>query len=163
MCVNSPSMDSADMHGLETILLAVGGRDETNVDTLLKPVREIASPKYSTVIITHIFDTSSHKEAVKQIANTEDGDITPDELVSQMTVTQEIANQLEEGAINYEPRATKGTSGEGIVEIAEDVSADRVIVGGRQRSPAGKAIFGSTAQEVMLNAPCPVTFVRNQD
>lgn len=36
-------MDSADMYGLETILLAVGGRDETNVDTLLKPVREIAS------------------------------------------------------------------------------------------------------------------------
>lgn len=111
-------MDSADMYGLETILLAVGGRDETNVDTLLKPVREIASPEYSTVIITHIFDTNSYKEAVERIANTEDGNVTPNELILQITLTQEIANQLEEGAINYEPCATKGTSGEGIVVAA---------------------------------------------
>lgn len=163
MSTDPPSTRGSDTPGLETILLTVGGRDETNIDALLRPIWETAFPEYSTVIITHIFDTSSYKEAVERIANTDYGNITPDELVSQMAVTQEIASRLEENAIDYESRATTGTNGEGIVEIAKNVNADRIIVGGRQRSPTGKAIFGSTAQEVMLNAPCPITFIRNQD
>ena len=49
----------------------------------------------------------------------------------------------------------------GLAEAGADVAADLVIVGGRRRSPTGKAVFGSTAQEVMLEAPCPVMFVRS--
>ncbi|PSP66736.1 universal stress protein, partial [Halobacteriales archaeon QH_6_68_27] len=48
------------------------------------------------------------------------------------------------------------------VGLAAETDADLVVVGGRKRSPAGKAVFGSTAQEVMLESPCPVTFVRNE-
>jgi nucleotide-binding universal stress UspA family protein len=47
-----------------------------------------------------------------------------------------------------------------VVALAEELDADLVIVGGRTRSPAGKAVFGSTAQEILLESPCPVTFVR---
>ena len=44
--------------------------------------------------------------------------------------------------------------------IADEVDADMIVLGGRGRSPAGKALFGSTTQEVLLGSPCPVTFVR---
>jgi nucleotide-binding universal stress UspA family protein len=44
--------------------------------------------------------------------------------------------------------------------MAAGVDADMVFIQERRRSPAGKAVFGSAAQEVLLNAPCPVTFVR---
>ena len=49
-------------------------------------------------------------------------------------------------------------SGE-IIDYLDDHDIDQVVVGGRRRSPAGKAIFGSTAQKVTLSAPCPVTIV----
>jgi len=52
------------------------------------------------------------------------------------------------------------TAGERIVELVEELDADLVVVGGRKRSPTGKAVFGSVAQEVLLNSPRPVTFVR---
>jgi len=55
-----------------------------------------------------------------------------------------------------------GDRADRIVREAGDWSADLVVVGGRKRSPAGKAVFGSVAQEVMMNAPCPVTFVRDE-
>ena len=50
--------------------------------------------------------------------------------------------------------------GEDIVQFAEENLADLIIVGVRRRSKVGKLIFGSTAQFVILNAPCPVMTVR---
>ena len=155
---------SADTTGLDTVLLGVGGRDDARVDALVDAVREIASPSDTTVIIAHIFDRDSYKDATEQLLDTESReDIEPDELAARMTVTQAVIDRLEMEAIDCEPRATTRTSGEGIVAIAEEVKADRVVIGGRQRSPTGKAIFGSTAQEVMLHASCPVTFVRGSE
>lgn len=147
---------------LDTVLVAVGNRDDTRVDALVEAIREIAPPNDATVIIAHVFDSSSFREAVEQLLEAPSDDVEPDELAGEMTITREIVEQLEADSLDCVPRATMGRSGKGIVSIATDVDADRVVVGGRQRSPAGKAIFGSAAQEVMLHAPCPVTFVRNQ-
>lgn len=51
-------------------------------------------------------------------------------------------------------------AGEDLVRIAEEHQADEVIIGVRRRSKVGKIIFGSTAQFVVLNAPCPVVTVK---
>jgi nucleotide-binding universal stress UspA family protein len=67
---------------------------------------------------------------------------------------------LDEADLDVEIRGAVGKRGEEIVALAEDIDADLVIVGGSKRSPAGKAVFGSTAQKVMLDSPCPVTYVR---
>ena len=51
-------------------------------------------------------------------------------------------------------------AGEDLVQISEEHRADEVIIGVRRRSKVGKIIFGSTAQFVVLNAPCPVITVK---
>ena len=51
-------------------------------------------------------------------------------------------------------------AGEDLVQLAGEHRADKVIVGVRRRSKVGKIIFGSTAQYVVLNAPCPVVTVK---
>ena len=51
-------------------------------------------------------------------------------------------------------------AGEDLVRLAGEHQADEVIVGVRRRSKVGKLIFGSTAQYVVLNAPCPVVTVK---
>ena len=43
-----------------------------------------------------------------------------------------------------------------VIEQAEDVAADYIVIGSRKRSPAGKAILGSVAQKVLLNMSVPV-------
>ena len=47
-----------------------------------------------------------------------------------------------------------------VIGAVEATGTDMLLVGGRRRSPTGKAVFGSTAHRVMMHAPCPVLFVR---
>jgi len=49
---------------------------------------------------------------------------------------------------------------EGVVRAAVERSASLVVVGVRHRSPVGKALLGSVAQRVILDAPCPVLAVK---
>jgi len=50
--------------------------------------------------------------------------------------------------------------GEDIVQFAADNQADEIVVGVRKRSKVGKLMFGSTAQFIILEAPCPVVSVK---
>ena len=47
-----------------------------------------------------------------------------------------------------------------LVNVANDVDAEFIVIGLRRRSPVGKLILGSNAQRVLLDAPCPVLAVK---
>jgi nucleotide-binding universal stress UspA family protein len=49
---------------------------------------------------------------------------------------------------------------EDLVNVAEEVDAEFIVIGLRRRSPVGKLILGSNAQRVLLDAPCPVLAVK---
>jgi nucleotide-binding universal stress UspA family protein len=49
---------------------------------------------------------------------------------------------------------------EDLLKVAEEVSAELIIIGLRRRSPVGKLILGSNAQRILLDAPCPVLAVK---
>jgi nucleotide-binding universal stress UspA family protein len=51
-------------------------------------------------------------------------------------------------------------AGEDMVRIADEKKADEIIIGIQRRSKVGKLLFGSTAQYIIMNAPCPVVTVR---
>ncbi len=50
--------------------------------------------------------------------------------------------------------------GEDLVRFAKDNDIDEIIIGVKRRSKVGKMVFGSTAQYVILEAPCPVVAVK---
>ena len=52
------------------------------------------------------------------------------------------------------------SAGENLVRIAEEKVVDEIYIGIKKRSKVGKLMFGSTAQYVILNAPCPVVTVK---
>ena len=56
---------------------------------------------------------------------------------------------------------TQGLSpGEALVEFAQENEVDEIILGIVKTSKVGKLVFGSTAQYVILKAPCPVVTVK---
>src|SRR5687767_4517383 len=42
-----------------------------------------------------------------------------------------------------------------VVDIADGRDAQLVVIGLRHRSAVGKLLMGSTAMEILMNAPCP--------
>lgn len=52
------------------------------------------------------------------------------------------------------------TAGEQLVKFAEEDRIDQIFLGIIKKSKVGKLLFGSTAQYVILHAPCPVVTVR---
>ena len=50
--------------------------------------------------------------------------------------------------------------GEDLVKFAKDNQVDQIMIGVRRRSKVGKLVFGSTAQYVILESPCPVVAVK---
>lgn len=50
---------------------------------------------------------------------------------------------------------------ESVVTAAGEAGASLIVVGVRHRSPVGKALLGSVAQRVILDAPCPVLAVKS--
>ncbi len=85
---------------------------------------------------------------------------------------QEFEEELEAHVVQlFEGSAIKFTvhllidtiqAGEQIVNFAEQSNADLVVLGLRRRSMVGKVIFGSNAQYIIINAPCPVLTVKRE-
>jgi nucleotide-binding universal stress UspA family protein len=148
---------------METVLLAVGEGDDQRTDRFGDAVRDIAGPAEAEVAVAHVFSDESYDELSGQMDFEPANEASPDLIAKRHATIKELEAELEDADLDVTAygRVTNGHStGESIVELSEEVDADMVIVGGRKRSPTGKALFGSTAQEVMLNADCPVTFVR---
>jgi nucleotide-binding universal stress UspA family protein len=52
------------------------------------------------------------------------------------------------------------SAGEDLVKFAVENGIDMICIGVKKRTKVGKFVFGSTAQYVILEAPCPVVAVK---
>lgn len=75
---------------------------------------------------------------------------------------REIRNQLNGNKTAYETHlvVSSNSTGKNIIWFAEIGDVDEIIIGARKRSKVGKLLLGSTAQYVILNAPCPVISIK---
>lgn len=72
---------------------------------------------------------------------------------------EEAADIFETEGIAYEKRREHADPAETIIDIANEIDADRIVMAGRKRTPVGKVLFGSVTQSVLLNGDIPVTVI----
>ena len=145
---------------IKTVLLAVGPSDGERADALTNIVVDIAGPTGAEVILVHVFTNEELQEIATQLDFENPANASPLEVATRQASIRDITRRLDDANIEFQVTSEIGDHGDRIVDIAHQKDVDLVVVGGRKRSPAGKAVFGSTAQQVMLESPAPVTFVR---
>ncbi len=145
---------------LDTVLLALGPDDRDRIDALADAVVDVAAPARAHVVLAHVFTREEFDQAASRLDFDAPADASAIQVAARHDTVREVARRLDDVGVDYHVTSRIGDHGDRIVGLAEEEDADLVVVGGRKRSPTGKAVFGSAAQQVLLESPCPVTFVR---
>lgn len=85
-----------------------------------------------------------------------------DDAIESEAQLDEVRSTLQAAGVEHEVRQlVRGLDpADDLVNVANEVDADIIVIGLRRRSPVGKLILGSNAQRVLLDAPCPVLAVK---
>jgi nucleotide-binding universal stress UspA family protein len=138
------------------ILLAVDDNRKT-ADSLMSSVMNIIdSIETCEIILVHVFRDADvlQRVSIHQLTSGYD----ENEFEHQIPLSvQEIASELDDTPATVEAKFASGDAPTEITRIAEDRNVNNIHIGGKNTSPAGKAIFGSTTQSVIFNTDIPVT------
>lgn len=90
------------------------------------------------------------------------GDVPEDTFLDAEKILKKAKGRCDAENIDCETRlVVRGmTPGEDLIRFAEEKGINEIIIGTKRKSKLGKLLFGSNAQYIILNAPCPVVTVR---
>jgi nucleotide-binding universal stress UspA family protein len=72
----------------------------------------------------------------------------------------ESARALEEAGLEVETLAREGDPADAILDVAEETSADLILVGNKGMTGAKRFLLGSVPNKVSHHAPCSVMIIR---
>jgi nucleotide-binding universal stress UspA family protein len=112
------------------------------------------------LIALHVVPTEeydAHKKSLKDIPEFSDFSISQEADSAKKFSRRFVKETIEDVDWDcVEPRGRVGDVTEEILAEADRVEPRFLVVSGSRRSPTGKALFGNTTQQLLLNAECPV-------
>lgn len=143
-------------------MVVVAAVDQSkDVQHVLEEGRELADAFDESLHVVHAVDSVAFAEAQREhVSESADGE--------GMLSRQQLAEDRLRGVLGEEDGDAEivgldGDPAESIVEYATEHDARYVVLGGRKRSPVGKALFGSVAQSVVLSLDRPTVIVQPDD
>ena len=107
-----------------------------------------AKLRSTDLVVIHSLHGAGVDEDEDVVASDRELDIIDEEL-SKEGITYSIHNFVRGNA-----------PAEDIVQAANDLGGELIVIGLRQRTSAGKFLLGSNAHDILMSAPCPVLTIR---
>ncbi|OVE84487.1 universal stress protein [Natronolimnobius baerhuensis] len=147
------------------ILLPVD-RSESRARTQADAVLEMpAAPGDLAVDVVHVHDEVSTPDA-EWAAGGSFAETYAEEMADHVRNADRIPSavevaveRLESSDLEYAVHERSGGPAEAILELADELDADAIVLGVGSRSPVGKVLFGSVVQAVILDSDRPVMTV----
>lgn len=142
------------------VIVAAVDRSE-RAPSVVSTADELARAFDDDLHVVHVMSRSEFID-LEESAVDRTGTVIPMEDVKALAV-EFVDDVIDSPDVEYTPVGLVGDAPRQIVEYAQREDARYVVVGPRRRSPTGKVIFGSAAQAVLLDAPCPVVTVIDRE
>jgi len=140
---------------IEKLVVAV--READDQQQLVDAVVDVARPTDALVVLASAYEEEEYEQRVEELEF--ESQPSTDDVARRSRAVRNVGSDLDDAGVDYEVRGVVGEAGDAFVDLADAVDADLLSIQGKGRTPTGKALFGSTAQQMLLNAPCPVTYV----
>lgn len=141
-----------------TVLLAIGSEIDQSVRSA-EAVTEL--PEADTEVDVTALNVFEEFEA----RGGDGGSISSDDLYEDTDIPESLeraVEYLEERGVSTTAQRAHGDPATEIIEAAKEIDANAIVMGGRRRSPVGKALFGSVVQAVLLDARRPVFVIMSK-
>lgn len=121
----------------------------------------IPTPVGEAALVAAI-DEARRRDTTLVVLNASASEGTGDHNYASDATATALRHQLTATGLSYRLLRSSSTlePSEEIVTLATELRADLIVIGLRKRTPVGKLLMGSTAQRVLLDAPCPVLAVK---
>ncbi len=139
-----------------TILVAVAGDDESRVERYVETIETLTGVNDIAVNIIHVYSENDTErlEKMYDVESREKHQLGT--ATEHNTAVRKLIDDLRDRDIAVTTYGAIGDAGTEVVKLARELAVDFILIGGRKRSPTGKALFGSTAQDILLTASVPV-------
>lgn len=96
------------------------------------------------------------------VVNASGGQAHIDPLLATSSDLAQVQARARDAGVRCEVRQTLGVNdvSDELLRISQDTDVELLVIGLRHRSTVGKFLLGSTAQRLLLGAPCPVLAVK---
>lgn len=132
------------------------------VDRITREAGELAAGVGASLVLVHVTSEAEYdddRRAMEDVLSMEGGSYNVEQAKDgARQFAEDLGKQvLRNIDVEWTSVGLVGDEYEKILQAAADFDCDHVFIAGRKRSPSGKAIFGDTTQQVILNFDDPVT------
>lgn len=136
-----------------SIVAAVSGDD--NSERIVEEGVRLAEAFDETLVVVHVmseeeFDEHSEIQTGYSVSKGENNAVE---------TAKDVVRRLDDPPSGVETVGRVGDPATQVLAEAQQRDSRYIVIGGRKRSPTGKAVFGSPTQSVILNASRPVVTV----
>jgi nucleotide-binding universal stress UspA family protein len=122
----------------------------------------IRTPEGEAAVGAAVEETRRRNGRLVVVHSTRGADRDADTVIADREALEQLEQRLRsagvEVAVHNFARGNDPT--EDLIDVAEAEQAALIVIGLRRRSPVGKFLLGSNAQQILLTADCPVLAVK---
>jgi nucleotide-binding universal stress UspA family protein len=139
------------------VLTAIG--EERRSNPVLEVAANLAEAHGERLDVLHVVpeeEFETHKAAIEDFSFAQ-------EEQSAATFAEEVAEETLDNTADISGIGRVGDPVKQTISVVKETDPRYIVIGGRRRSPAGKAVFGSKTQDILLESPVPVVTVMQEE